>query len=189
LQATAQTPMDRRYPDRKRLGRLGWRHPLGPHPVGRLAPPSGRRARAARRRRLSGVRPVALPAESVPASSRGSGASGYSSKRRAISLRSRRLGWPARAENCRAVAGRAWQSAWSSRSTTAPTAAARSPAGSPFAHGIGGQGVVPVPFEYIGWCAVGQGGKARATDSPRKSWLRKSRAERPCCQQVRLTVW
>src|SRR6516164_10041987 len=32
---------------------------------------------------------------------------------------------------------------------------------------------------------AGHGGRARATGVPRKSWLRKSRAERPCCQQIR----
>src|SRR5262249_30810653 len=31
------------------------------------------------------------------------------------------------------------------------------------------------------------GGKANAAGRPRKSWLRKSRAERPCCQHVRHT--
>jgi hypothetical protein len=34
--------------------------------------------------------------------------------------------------------------------------------------------------------AAGHGGKARAA-APRRSWLRKSRAERPCCQHVRPT--
>ena len=34
---------------------------------------------------------------------------------------------------------------------------------------------------------VGHGGKPRATGEPRRSWLRKSRADRPCCQQVRHT--
>src|SRR5262249_48500084 len=31
------------------------------------------------------------------------------------------------------------------------------------------------------------GGKANAASGPRRNWLRKSRAERPCCQHVRHT--
>jgi hypothetical protein len=32
--------------------------------------------------------------------------------------------------------------------------------------------------------AIGHGGRTRATGAPGRSWLKKSRAERPCCQQV-----
>ena len=39
----------------------------------------------------------------------------------------------------------------------------------------------------IGLCAVGHGGRARTAGVPRRSRLRKSRAEPPCCQQVRHT--
>ena len=39
----------------------------------------------------------------------------------------------------------------------------------------------------MGLRAVGRGGRGGATGVPRRSWLRKSRAERPCCQQVRHT--
>ena len=39
----------------------------------------------------------------------------------------------------------------------------------------------------VGWCAVGHGGMADGTCVPRRSWLRKSSAERPWCQQVRHT--
>jgi hypothetical protein len=102
LQAAAQTPMDRHSRALKHLGRLGLRPPLGPHPVGRLALPSGRRSMAARIRRLSGVRPVSLLAQAGIDSSRSCRASGCSSKRRARSLSSQRLCWPARAKNCRA---------------------------------------------------------------------------------------
>jgi hypothetical protein len=40
-------------------------------------------------------------------------------------------------------------------------------------------------FELRGSHAVGYGGRARVIGVPRRSWLRKSRAERPSCQQVR----
>ena len=60
--------------------------------------------------------------------------------------------------------------------------------------------LVPNPAGGAGWeaiaqafvrdakgCAPGHGGKARATGVPRRSWLRKSRADWPCCQHVRHT--
>jgi hypothetical protein len=43
------------------------------------------------------------------------------------------------------------------------------------------------PPELRGLAQGGSGGRARITGVPRRSWLRKSRAERPCCQHVRHT--
>jgi hypothetical protein len=42
-------------------------------------------------------------------------------------------------------------------------------------------------LHYLGVRAVGHGGRAKGTSVPQRSWLRKSRAERPCCQHVRHT--
>ena len=44
-----------------------------------------------------------------------------------------------------------------------------------------------MPMACIGWSAVGHGAMADGTCVPRRNWLRKSSAERPCCQQVRHT--
>jgi hypothetical protein len=44
-----------------------------------------------------------------------------------------------------------------------------------------------MPSACIRRCVVGHGGMTDGTCVPRRSWLRKSRAERPCCQHVRPT--
>ena len=44
-----------------------------------------------------------------------------------------------------------------------------------------------MPLACIGWCVVSHSGMAAGTRVPRRSWLRKSRAERCCCQHVRHT--
>src|SRR5262245_42261745 len=45
----------------------------------------------------------------------------------------------------------------------------------------------PESIECRGSRAVGHGGRGWAIGVPRRSWLKKSRAERPCCQHVRHT--